>query len=979
MEVEVSAAPNHYWLCQLRSSGNSKESTEKSKIRLCFVIDNSGSMGSWTKRVTEQIGKGLWRGLSDNCELKPAILFLFDRGVSPPINLSSEEDFDTIKFPYQGSTNITLGVNTALNYLTAHPEPGVHNILVFLSDGEHTDGSRFDSSMAARHKAKLGELEMQLSIIVVGIQSSNTSLGTTIKSMETVPLQTMSTVYFADKEHQIVPLLADLVGGLQTSLIQGETVDVSLEQADDSVILSGNQSLKHGSLFVFNNQVSFVVKASQQPVFVVNGENLPVRQVAFDPVHVERIIEIMSVKLSQQRLVNGLPAIMASLSELEKLLDVARKMVEAPQNEEDWQNYCQNPVERRIALKKWRTRVVGYETERNRLLALKADIQNDSSAQASFLNGMQTGKYAHKAVANAGTLGQSSKQVLDAIARIWRTLPAINEKQYPEGVAPQSIMSLNSAAEHLAEWASILLQDDQIAADDLYSLLVAFGMVGYSVKFIHSSAAQMDPYQTRCTALEPFCVVDSSNVLLANKLGKKIRSPSGKSVRDCLLLVDPTCPELCLAAMHTPIYHYLCSITLCRDLHMFHPNMTHALLSHALLRCFEDWTETRSSACLKFALRIVYSINKSHPISQSSKELLSRWFNDWESITQSEKDACNHPVQLLLLLCQQANNLETSTAPVPLLNLCNEALSRFFKEQLYLKADAIALNSRHKAKDIALQHLQKLFGITVDNSPKPLDDVFAEEPPLVQIRSEAQAWAHVEDEAAERFLKSFGSDAKNLTEFVTRFCQPWIATFNFGLFLAPEHLGKPWSAWSAEMEAVGDVPDALLSQVETLMNQCDLSLEGQLNFKNLKDVCEAMVLQACLNYDSASRSGIVNLADVRDGDVLRSMIVDLRMGHYFQAMSGKKQLFADQIGDKTLADALSATDDEFLKLIGNHTHGHCKSVFWAFYKASKNDPKKARIFASKTNGCFTSKYNLTFDGQGQDSQPPADQVLNPID
>lgn len=962
MQVDISQGPNNYWLCQVITAPSQNQ--QSLPIKLWFVIDNSGSMGPWTRRVTTAIGKGVWSALEANkCNLLPAHLNLFDTQ-STVLSLRSQADFDKIVYPRQGSTDITLAIKTTMSQLLHQAETNVHHILVFLSDGEHNSGSpKFDAVMAQVEHAAVVKAELKLSTIIVGIEKSDTQLGTTIKSMETVPLHTIDPVYFADRESQISPLLEKMVFALNQSLLGGETLDLSLG-AGDAVFVSGNQTTRHNSLFVFNHRAEFVIRSSQQPILLdLNGQPLALNKVEFEPNHVSKIIDLMSAKLSQQRVVGGLDSILASLSDLEKMIQLARDafaLASAQQNpQNNFEQECKNGHLRRAMLKSARTRLVNFETERNRLLALKNNIQNDSSSLAGFLNGMQTGKYASKAVSQAGTVGQTPSQVLDTLAQLWRSAPPAPE---PKDNTAVSMISLNSTAEHLEEWRQLLLEDDGAQWNDIYSILVAFGMVGYSVKFLHSSAAQMDPYQTRCLALEPFCVADTSSVLLAQQCERKIKSPSGKNVTDCLLLVDPSCPELCLAAMKTPIYQYLCSITLCRDLYMYHPNMTGAMLSNALLRCFQDWTLTRSESfrseyCIQFALKIVYSINKSHPISKNSTELFNHWFNEWDSITQSERDGCASPVQLLLLLAQMACTdveLSIEQSVVPLLNLCNEALSRYFKEQLYIQADAKQPNSRHLAKKIALSAMQKLFGITPENSPQPIEDVMTEEPPLEAIRTTCQPWSTISTDYEQRFMSDFGIEPGigRIVQFVDDFCKPWIAAFNFGLALRQACTKKSWDAWSTQMEELGDVPRELLSKMVVELEFRPLDMCQVFGLGSKKSVCEAMLLQACLNYDSASRSGIVNLTDLRDGQNLRNMIVDLRMGHYLEKLSSKKKLWLDMIGDATLAQALAANSEEYAQMIGRHTHGGCKDRFWALWKAAVNDQEKRKTFLARTNDCF---------------------------
>ena len=122
----------------------------------------------------------------------PGIVVLFDDDVSIRENISSSTEILKLKYPNQGSTNITLAVETAINLIISHFDKNkkdIHYILTFLSDGHHNAGPILDSTKINYMRLELNKRRIQLSVIIVGISSSDTSLGMKVKTgLETVTI-----------------------------------------------------------------------------------------------------------------------------------------------------------------------------------------------------------------------------------------------------------------------------------------------------------------------------------------------------------------------------------------------------------------------------------------------------------------------------------------------------------------------------------------------------------------------------------------------------------------------------------------------------------------------------------------------------------------------------------------------------------------------------------------------------------------------
>lgn len=973
MTVTCSHVANDLWLCRLHETS---ERRAKPKVRMMLVVDNSGSMGSMTRELTRTIGKEMFRLDPMKIDMLPGTLMLFDADAHiASDSIHTPNDLDKIRFPNQGCTNITQAIETTVAYLISIDDSEVHNVVVFLSDGQHNQGPELDDRRVQLLRRQVDAASLKLSIVVVGIASSDTKLGMMIKSgLETVPMRSMETIYYTQQSSRssgqgvgsIDNLLATLNRDCTLSLCAGSMRPLSL--LGEGVFLDNDK--RQFSAFAEAGQAQFIVRSKNPPRIALDGQVLNAEIVQPSVTDITAVVNHIMIPLSQRRIALGTESIRQQVQELQKMIDTA-EVIHAKLNSAasaapagDIGQVKLTPSQRLQMIRKTRQSKTLFQEERNRLQQLLVAVENDSAKQAQFLTGM-SGKYAGKAVLKSGTMEKSLADIL------------IEMKQFVKGTAFQkaltvasrstsensSVLSLNTSAEQLMEWEDAATANNYA---DLYSVLVAFGMTGYSVLFEHSNAAQMDPFQTTCKSIEPSCFVDSASVLLANQLGRDLKSPAGLKITDCLVLIDPACPEACRLAMQSPAYQYLCSVTLCRDLYMYHPKMTFSMHAHALLKCMDLWSKEKSSAYLSLALRILYSIRRfwgDRVLQGENVDLFKRWFVDWESITQSERDSCNHPVQLLLLLGaldlrQLGINYESTK--VPLVNLCNEALARWMKQRLHILCEQRGVQrTSAEMNAIALELMHKLFDITADNSPKSNPEVLEQEPSIESIRQTCQIWADVSKEFEGDVLSELQMPGIGIGSAVQLFCRPWVLAFRFGIAVQEMLLekGKSWEELAGEFYMAADVPNAVVDDMSQRMSRIDPSLSVQFDFDphHLGNY-QCMLLQAVMNHDSSSRSGTIMEKDVLDSDTFHNLVVDLRMAHYMNAFNVKKQHWLSIIGDVTLAEALSENAEHFRNLIGQHTHGLCKDKFWALFKAALQDNDKRKIFLEKSaesvENCF---------------------------
>ena len=651
------------------------DNSHKSNICNFLVIDNSGSMGHYTKLVTERIGKHMINlGVGfDNVNILPAEIILFSEDVHIISNIRSESMINDMEYPRQSMTNIKKAITTAIEriirYDSNFAQSGKnHYILTFLSDGEHNSGNKITDFDLNKMRSDINRMNIKLSIIVVGIMKNDTSLGMKIKTqLETVTINTLKSVYYAASASDMDTVLKQLLTGCQECLTMGSTVKLNVENG--LFIENLNSSV---SCFITKENI-FAVKSLNRdilPILKIGDEIINTTVVDCCENDVSQVVDSMLPKLSQIRVAYGSSNIVDKISTLNAFIDTADAvLVKITQlnnkKSSDVDNIGKNkmkPFERLTLLKKIRQSQISFQEERNKLKLLLAQVSNDSHHQAEYLDGFNK-KYAAKAVTRSATYTKTTSEMLSCVDSILHELKTCLENDVIKDDTT-SILSLNTAHEQLQEWLSY----DKTQFTDIYSLLVHFGFSCYPVKFTLNNAVQMDPFQTACEYIEPF-MIDTCNLMLSNQLGHQLSSPSRTVFTDGIILLSPSTISSFKILMKTPIYQCLCSVTLCRDLYMFHPKMTFATHAHALIKSIENYYTYNSKAYLDLALKIVYSYKN---IGEKNNILFNHWWNNWETITQSQDDNCNHPVQLLLLLACADNESKSNNFQTPLVNLLNE-------------------------------------------------------------------------------------------------------------------------------------------------------------------------------------------------------------------------------------------------------------------------------------------------------------------
>lgn len=949
-----------YYIYKLKKNNNN-EKIIKPKIMNVLVLDNSGSMGSATKEALNSIGCGMFDLPKEKIDAIPGTVILFDEKAHILSDkIKSPQDLKNLILPRQGQTNITVaiqvGISSIVNHFENSQDKSIHYILTFLSDGNHNCGPDLDSVKISQMQKDILSKEIKLSIIVVGILQNDTVLGMKVKTaLETIPMNSLESVYYARNSCDMNSVIEKLNKGCIDSLCKGTPVSLSI----DSGVFVENMTNKINS-FLYDGETVITVKATQNPKLFVNECIITPNAIQMDTTDIALVIDSLIPKLSQLRVAYGVDKINVQITELEEFINSSEIILEklnTKTKEYDVSDIGKiniTPQQRLLMIKKLKQARCKFQEEKNKLKMLKASVENNSAKQAEYLTGFNK-KYASKALVRSDILDITHQEVLTQIKNIKQELVEAIEKDKKLAETRKedpecSILSLNNAFEQLSEWLTSLDNIVDTDFNDIYSLLVCFGFSAYPVKFDNNNAVQMDPFQTNCNYIEP-CMIDTTTLMLSNQMGHKITSPSKNIMTDGLILINPICPNTSLLLRKTMIYQYLCSVTLCRDLYMYHPKMTFAMHAHSLVKVISEYCENKSTAYLELGVKILYSIRKFWGklcVEGGNLDLFKHWWCELETITQSEKDGCNHPVQMLLMLGAfdlQQLGFSIEDTMTQLVNLLNEIMARKMKMKLnYFAKD------NQDIQILAINLMQKIFGIDKTNSPQPNPDIMTQEPTVVSVRESCQHWAKIVEN--QNVFEKFGMSS--IKEYLNENLMSYVQTFNFCLGIQKyiQTNNTSWDNIIIELETTGIIPNTLTQNLtqhmQTIFTQDMFSYFGVYDEHKIDLVSKNMFVQACMFPDSQSRFNI-NQKSIFDPVTLNEMIVDLRMSIYFEACKVKKDAWLAIIGDVTFERALNCDELEYENMIGVHTHGLSKDQFWAMLRVAQTNEKKLDVFLKKSN------------------------------
>lgn len=990
------------WIYKIRSG---KRSIQKKNIQIILAVDNSGSMGHYTRQSINIIGKGMFALNRDTINMIPGWIALFsDFSDILKGQIRSPDDLEYITYPRQGRTNITSGLQCVVEgieyqLINKAVPPDTHFVVVFLSDGQHNEGPHPESRLDSFRNI-LDKNNANVSWLVVGLSSqSKTDLGMKIKTqLETVPMDDLDNIYYANTTNEMNSILETLQSGATSSLQKGSIS--KLELTENGIFFDTNQKENHIYLSSHSEQIILINSNSEiPPPLLINGVPQELIQANVNPDDISGILDTIIPKLARERVANGPKSIQHKINELEQVIIDIEKIKESLKEKIDIPKSLEKikPEQRRLLLKKYNSATSGLQQEKNRLRQLLASVSNNSSQQASFLQGINK-KYASKAILKANTQNISLNELFQKLkgiklslrnaltfdlvqyAKIISSRPNYQEfidKLVPDQVElftqlkclelnqlenneskfdslytemsdflnlPKSLISLNTAWEEYYDWLETL-NKSKVEFDDIYSLLVSFGLISYPIVMEHNNAVQMDPFQTSCQKIES-CPIDTCSLLLSQKTKVPIASQTREFIQDALVLIDATCPNSSKIVYWSPINEYFSSITLCRDLYMYSgPQMQTSLHAHGYLKASE--LAVNCDAYLELAIKILYSIRR-HWNNKCSEgkyvDLLKHWIIEWKGLTQSQENDCNHPVQLVLALGAldliklgiPFNNMQ-----IPFINLFNEVLARTMKINL----KGIANSKNTTSHDEAQRILCRMLNITEENSPKPTPEILMPEPDRDIIMDSCPRGHTINEEHCldNRFI-------------VNDIIQTKLRPYMYGVQLSysvQEYLAENKMSWKKLMEHMEMMDD--ISHFKEYIRTNLKKVEGidildylGVQLKERKQVSQTMYIQAMLCHDSQSRINITE-ESILDSETFYNLTTSLHMIFYDNANAKKRQEYLDCIGDVTYEQALQCNEYEYEQMCGLHTHMFSRQIFRALAVAAKRDPRKMEIFKKKSN------------------------------
>ena len=217
---------------------------QKINVRYIFVIDNSMSMGEYTRSLTNVIISGLIENSEKNkhINLFPSILISFSNFAQTlSKNIMSNSNINSIEFGEQGGTNIVSAIELAYEEIininkNNNMENTCQNILIFLSDGKHSFGIFPDN--LDYYKNKFIENDIILSVINVAICTDNkignpmVQIGTKIKQMETLEMLGFDPIYFVSNHNEIEYVLKSLIVHLNFAFKTSNWIQMTLPNGE---------------------------------------------------------------------------------------------------------------------------------------------------------------------------------------------------------------------------------------------------------------------------------------------------------------------------------------------------------------------------------------------------------------------------------------------------------------------------------------------------------------------------------------------------------------------------------------------------------------------------------------------------------------------------------------------------------------------------------------------------------------------------
>jgi len=1002
------------WLLQLPVAA-AGELPNAPSVAFHICLDNSASMGPSSQQARDCFGQLLKHATA------PCSFTVFDtKATVLGSSLRTPEEVCDLRLPPQGRTDISAGVRRSLELIIEQEktEPGAnHHVLFLLSDGAHNEGQPPAQAFPKLAQGiKTSAPQLRLSVVVVGITGSSRTcdgmLGRAV--LETVPLEGLAPIYFADRASDMLRVLGELEIGVGR-LAGGRVAHIELPATEHGcgfIRAPGDQPVGSVETFVSDGTafVSFVVQAEMPPQTVlIDGRELCVNEGPFDEHAAVTAVETLISIVRQRRIGSHNFDGEAALAFLNPCIKAIA----------DYQEVCISPVDagkgkRGPAMRLHQHKALSSALHqarhlRNQLAEAVAFVSNDSAEQAKFLTGSSQ-KYASKALRRAAVVQADRKGFnvyLDAVARTSCEIKVALRRDVLRHITNLKPHQRESMATTLSGTDSSTLRSvfdqpclvDPLSCDVSVAALLDSGELLAAMKNEMGSEAPMS-YISLLSQWEQL----SEWVIYAGDVDK-IRAAGVSTEYELLMYVGmlgfPIKVGRSAATQMDPFQLSISSVyaspadtaSLCcalqseqtisapeggevQDLLLLVdpdcPDASRAALSCTLFDMYTSVVLCRdlhmyTGIQMRVALHAhsLFALIKNDVLTEADLDIALR-------ICYSVRKIWEHHPSLQQeyerLFCRLKDWDELTAADgihdpsqllLVLVALCDKEDSTHALAPpaiLMLFNEVLSRKAKQRFKSMAGGEASKsrLLAVTCVRGFLGVTDDSA---PTAQAIDQPEP-SREEVEASCRKDVTLDRGSFDFQDWSLKALTPFLRACAFASALRDtlQCRSGGWDQLAADMEmgrrAYSDVLSGLQNCIlaQQLPDACDFAPEA------LENVLAAMTAQAMLNTSSDQRRG---LPDVRVANTLSQIAVSLRMDTYSGHVATKMSDWRCVALDVTAARARAADIGQFEGMLGSHAHGLTKEAFWGLWEAAKHDGyggQKVQAFIQKANHGFCQKY-----------------------
>lgn len=349
-------------------------------------------------------------------------------------------------------------------------------------------------------------------------------------------------------------------------------------------------------------------------------------------------------------------------------------------------------------------------------------------------------------------------------------------------------------------------------------------------------------------------------------------------------------------------------------------------------------------------LRILYSFRKQfyqwdNPIKGFHQELAKKLL-DWDT-TISTQDGVDGITQVLIALmaCDDdvigdEKSIESAFAPPIVLAIVNEACAREARKKFRMMSGG----DEAKSRDLAAKHVTRMLGITEESAPTTSDSLLESEPDR-----------HVVEERCSRhYTFDWDSEHEDIdwaNEIATRWCRALAIARSLRQSIVRR--GGGWAKLENDMETS---LDSYKDVVEFLQQGQHLPSFAEMCDIDPKAIQRTLVTMACQAYLCNKGALRDDLPDVRCGETLKLVALDMRMRIYAKRVQQKMARWTSEGQQLAFHKARACDIGQYEGMIGcQHVHGLSKEMFWGLWEAAIHDGhggEKVRAFLETANEGF---------------------------